>query len=127
MSSLCTPTAPLDYSAPRDARQWPRLKPGADVRDVRLRLPDDLTGHPLEVAAELVDESLGGLGLLVDDAVGIECGRTLEVVCTMPVLTESLGDFAELLPTEVAAAGLVRDVSRVAEGRWRIGLQWRDG
>ncbi len=124
---LCEPPLVSKSLPARDARQWPRLSCGADVRDVRLRFADAASGTPLEKSGEVVDESLGGLGLVVESDAGLIVGQVIEIVCTMPVMQESLGDFADMLPTEISSPALVRDLAQRADGRWRVGVQWIDG
>lgn len=83
-----------------DRRQWRRFLGEA----VDVRLAQDM-GEPLP--AEMLDESFGGIGLLLDDAQPLAVGQELDVLYN---------------GTPIRA--VVRYVGLSENGRHRVGLEW---
>jgi HPt (histidine-containing phosphotransfer) domain-containing protein len=84
-----------------ERRKWARFL--ARVGEVRLRLND---GE--ERPATAVDESFGGIGIVVEDATGLDFGR--EVVVSYDGTTMD---------------AIVKYIAPDRQGRHRIGLQWQ--
>lgn len=81
-------------------RKWMRFP--SDAREVAV-----MHSNGTQLKGVVVDESFGGVGLLVESSIAVDVGVELKIVID-----------GAILPS------IVRNVTRKADGSCRIGLQW---
>ncbi len=89
-------------AAIEDRRGW--IRAASAFSQLCVRCDDNLT-----VMCQVLDESVGGVGLVVDDAAIFEIGQEVELIyAALPMIAT------------------VRSCVEWADGKYRVGLQWID-